>query len=167
MQETNVSIPQFYRIRNHFVGCWIAHGWNICSRSLGRGDGRITFIEQYQTTIQSSSRKLLAESKIKTQTRTESRCWSIVRCRLRVTTNANSSQGESQLYIFEDNEAVIKMSRSPTMRHVSRTHRVALGGLFDRINVDPKIQIKYVDTKNHSQTCKPKGISHVMSGIIC
>ena len=33
----------------------------------------------------------------------------------------------SQLYIFEDNEAVIKMIikwRSPTMRHVSRTHRV-------------------------------------------
>ena len=50
-----------------------------------------------------------------------------------------------------DNEAVIKMiinSRSPTMRHVSRTHRVALDWLFDRINLDPKIQIKYIDTKN-------------------
>ena len=46
-----------------------------------------------------------------------------------VPTNANSSQGESQLYVFEDNEAVIKMiikGRSPTMRHVSRAHRVAL-----------------------------------------
>ena len=45
-----------------------------------------------------------------------------------VTTNAHSSQGESQLYIFEDNEVVIKMiikGRCPTMRHVSRTHRVA------------------------------------------
>ena len=68
-----------------------------------------------------------------------------------VTTNANSSQGESQLYIFEDNEAVIKMiikGRSPTMRHVSRTQRVAVDRSFDRINLDPKIQIKYVDTKN-------------------
>ena len=68
-----------------------------------------------------------------------------------VTTNAHSSQGESQLYIFEDNEAVIKMfnnSRSPTMRHVSGTHRVALDWLFDRINLDRKIQIKYVDTTN-------------------
>ena len=27
-----------------------------------------------------------------------------------VTTNAHSSQGESQLYMFEDNEAVIKIS---------------------------------------------------------
>ena len=34
------------------------------------------------------------------------------------------------------------------MRHVFRTHRVALDWLFDRINLDPKIQIKYIDTKN-------------------
>ena len=34
------------------------------------------------------------------------------------------------------------------MRHVSRTHGVALDWLFDRINLDPKIQIKYIDTKN-------------------
>ena len=68
-----------------------------------------------------------------------------------VPTNTNSSQGESQLHIFEDNEAVIKMiikGRSPTMRHVSRTHRVAFGWLSDRINLDPKIQIKYVDIKS-------------------
>ena len=43
---------------------------------------------------------------------------------------------------------MIIKGRSPTMRHVSRTHRVALDWLFDRINLDPKIQIKYVDTKN-------------------
>ena len=45
---------------------------------------------------------------------------------------------------------VIKMiikGRSPTTRHVSRTHRVALDLLFDRINLDSKIQIKYIDTK--------------------
>ena len=69
----------------------------------------------------------------------------------RVPTNTRSSQGKSQLYICEDNEAVIKMTikgRSPTMRHVSRTHRVALDWLFDRINLEPKIQIKYVDAKN-------------------
>ena len=34
------------------------------------------------------------------------------------------------------------------MRHVSRTHRVALDWLFDRINLDLKIQIEYIDTKN-------------------
>ena len=62
------------------------------------------------------------------------------------TTNTHSSQSEYQLYIFEGNEAVIKMiikRRYPTMRHVSRTHRVALDGLFDRINLKP----------NPNQTC--------------
>ena len=86
--------------------------------------------------------------------------WSLVDY---VTTNANSSQGESQLYMFEDNEAVIKMiikDGSPTMRHVSRTHRVALDWLINRINTDPKIQIKYVDTKKNSRTCCPKGNFH-------
>ena len=65
--------------------------------------------------------------------------------------NVNSSHQEALLYVFEDNEAVIKMikkGRSPTMRHVSRTHRVALDWLFNRINLDPKIQIKCIDTKN-------------------
>ena len=87
-----------------------------------------------------------------------------------VPSNVQSSRQEALLYVFEDNEAVIKMiikGRSPTMRHVSRTHRVALDWLFDRINLDSKIQIKYIDTKTNSQTFLPKGISHVMSGIIC
>ena len=68
-----------------------------------------------------------------------------------VSSHVKSSQSGSMPYIFEQNEAVIKMiikGRSPTMRHVSRTHRVALDWLFDRINLDPKIQIKYIDTKN-------------------
>ena len=68
-----------------------------------------------------------------------------------VTTNQTSFQCEAQLYIFEDEEAVIKMiikGRSPMMRHVSRTHRVALDWLFDRINLDPKFPLEYVDTNN-------------------
>ena len=70
------------------------------------------------------------------------------------------SSGSFVVCVCEDNEAVIKMiikGRSPTMRHVSRTHRVALDWLFDRINLDPKIQIKYVDTKNQLADILPKG----------
>ena len=40
-------------------------------------------------------------------------------------------------------KVVIKMiieGRSPTMRHVSRTHRVALDWLFDRFNLDSKMK---------------------------
>ena len=67
---------------------------------------------------------------------------------------------EVLLYVFEDNEAVIKMiikGRSSTMRHVSRNHRVALDWLFGRINLDPKIQIKYIDTKNQLADILTKG----------
>ena len=58
-----------------------------------------------------------------------------------ISSNVNSPHQEALLYVFEDNEAVSKMiikGRSPTMRHVSRTHRVALVWLFDRINLDPE-----------------------------
>ena len=43
------------------------------------------------------------------------------------------------------------------MRHVSRTHRVALDWLFDRITLNPKIQIKYIDTKNQLADILTKG----------
>ena len=77
-----------------------------------------------------------------------------------ISSNVHSSRKEALLYIFEDNEAVIKMimkGRSPTMRHVSRTHRVALDWLFDRINLDSKIQIKYIDTNNQLADILTKG----------
>ena len=47
---------------------------------------------------------------------------------------------------------------SPTMRHVYRTQGVAFDCLFDRINLDPKIQ---------NPVHRPEEISKVMSGIIC
>ena len=74
--------------------------------------------------------------------------------------NVQSSHQEALLYVFEDNEAVIKMiikGRSPTMRHVSRTHRVALDWLFDRINLDSRIQIKYIDTTKQLADILTKG----------
>ena len=54
-----------------------------------------------------------------------------------VHTNTHSSQGDSPLYKFEYSEAVIKMiikGRSATVRHVSRTYRVALAWLVVRQN---------------------------------
>ena len=77
-----------------------------------------------------------------------------------ISSNVNSSRKEALLYIFEDNEAVIKMivrGRCHTMRHASRTHSNALDWLFDRINLDPKIQIKYIDTKNQLPDILTKG----------
>ena len=72
-----------------------------------------------------------------------------------VPSNVQSARQEALLYVFEDNEALIKMiikGRSLTMRHVSRTHTVALDWLFDRINLDSKIQTKFLTIKTNSQT---------------
>ena len=77
-----------------------------------------------------------------------------------VPSNVQFSHQEALLFVFEANEAVFKMiikGRSPTMRHVSRTRRVALDWLFDRINMDTKIQIKYIDTKNQLADILTKG----------
>ena len=68
-----------------------------------------------------------------------------------VPSSGNHSGSSAMLYVFEDNEAVIKMiikGLSPTMRHVSRNHRVALDWLFDKINLDSKFKNRYIDT-NH------------------
>ena len=72
-----------------------------------------------------------------------------------VPSNVQSSRQEALLYVFEDNEAVIKMiieGRSPTMRDVSRTHRVALDWLFDRIILDPKSKSNTSTPKTNSLT---------------
>ncbi len=69
-------------------------------------------------------------------------------------------QGFAKLYALEDNDAVIKMTvkqRSPTMRHVSRTHRVDLDWLFERISKDPGIFVKYVPTKEQIADILTKG----------
>ena len=52
---------------------------------------------------------------------------------------------------------MIIKGRSPTLRHVSRTHRAALDWLFDRINLDSKIQIRYIDTKHQLAYILTKG----------
>ena len=63
--------------------------------------------------------------------------------------NAQESSNRARLFLFEDNEAVIKMIskvRSPHMRHVSRTHRVNLGWLCHRIKLNSNSSVKYVHT---------------------
>ena len=118
VQEANVSITQLYRIRDHIVGCWVA-----C--------GRLLALDLWGTTprIPTRTRACTWETGAKTQSTPKTKQVSDQNVDLshidRVPSNALLSEKESQLYIFEDNEAGIKMlikGRSPTMRHVSRTH---------------------------------------------
>ena len=87
-----------------------------------------------------------------------------------VPSSGTHSCSNAMLYVFEDSEAVIKMiikGQSPTVRHVSRTHRVALDWLlFDRINLDSQIQIRYIDTEHQLADILTKVISHVTNGTI-
>ena len=67
-----------------------------------------------------------------------------------VPSNLPISKGKGRLIIFEDNDAVIKMTvkgRSPNMRHVPRTHSVDLDWLFERLRENPGIYIRFVSTK--------------------
>ena len=55
-----------------------------------------------------------------------------------VTPTAHVTSMRVSLAVFGDNEAVIKLiikGRTPSMRHVSRTHGVDIDWSFDRINV--------------------------------
>ena len=77
-----------------------------------------------------------------------------------VPTNLPMSRGKGLLMIFEDNEAVIKMTikgRSPNMHHVARTHRVDVDFLFERLRDDPGMFIKHVGTKEQIADIFTKG----------
>ena len=71
-----------------------------------------------------------------------------------------NSYGKAKLYVMEDNDAVIQMcvkERSPALRHVSRTHRVDLVWLFERINKDPGVLINLVPAKEELADILTKG----------
>ena len=75
-----------------------------------------------------------------------------------ISPNTTHSGPSAMLCVFEDNEVVIKMiikGQSPKIRHVSKTHRVALDWLFDRINLDTQNlnQICRHQKPTNSQTC--------------
>ena len=77
-----------------------------------------------------------------------------------VSTTLKASPHRTKLIVLEDNEAVIKMAikgRSMLMRHVSRTHRIDLSWLFERLIKDPVIRIKYVNTKDQLADILTKG----------
>ena len=63
--------------------------------------------------------------------------------------NVQYSRQEALLHVFEDNETVIEM--------IINGRNVALDWLFDRINLDSKIQITYIDTKNQLANILTKG----------
>ena len=131
---------------------------------MGCGDRSVALNKQHFT----CSRKLFARHN-QTQTKRKPRCWSIIWCGPH-SHNTHSSQGASELHIFEDNEAVIKMiikGRSPTTRHVSRTQRELRSiGYLTELTWTPRSKSNLLTSRVNLLTCWQKGVSHVMSGTI-
>ena len=113
VQENNrqyPTVPQNLKLFRWMLECeWM----DYCSRPLGRGDC-------VQTTLQDqvdkpketcAGQEINPSIKTRSQTPTEKRKREVEHLSDvdYVPTNTHSSQGESQLYIFEDNEAVINM----------------------------------------------------------
>ena len=74
-----------------------------------------------------------------------------------VLSNGTHAGSNAMLFVFEAVMKKIMKGRSPTMRHVSRNHRVALDWLCDRINLDSEIQIRYIYTKHQLADISTKG----------
>ena len=45
VQQANISVLQYYRIRDDITGCWFASGRYPCSWFVGCGDRSVTFVE--------------------------------------------------------------------------------------------------------------------------
>ena len=77
-----------------------------------------------------------------------------------VPSNVQSARQEALLYVFEDNEAVIKMiiKRQKSYNETRfQNPQSCFDWLFDRINLDSKIQRAYIDTKNQLADIFTKG----------
>ena len=89
-----------------------------------------------------------------------------------IPSNVQSSHQEALLYVFEDNDAVIKMiikGRSPTLSETCFQNPQSCSWLIVRSNQSiwtRKSKSSTLTPKNKSQTYWPREISHVMSGII-
>ena len=167
VQETDISFTQFYRSWNNFSWCRYTHGWYPSSWYLEFGSGvfhsskdqsnKTKGLSVQGNLLPNTSSKKRTRNQIKVPTKHDN----LDLCHVDgVPWNVKFPQSSARLYVFEDNEAVIKIiikGRSPTMRHVSRSHRVALEWLFDRIDLDPKIQIRYTDTRHQLADILKKG----------
>ena len=90
---------------------WITYGWATCSRSLGHCDWSIKFNQQQCQSQPYCHWGTRARPNSKAKTQLVARRQKVEQLSEvdYVPTCTHSSQRESQLYIFEDNESVIKM----------------------------------------------------------
>mgnify|MGYP003321115593 CR=1 FL=1 len=77
---------------------------------------------------------------------------------------------EPKLVFVEDNDAVLKMcvkGRAPTLKLCSRTHRIDLDWLFERVREDPRIFGRYFILACSSLICSLRVRFPLNLGLIC
>ena len=160
VQETNFCFAQFYRVWGHFSGCWITYGWFTCSWSLGHRDWSFTLNQrQYSTKNILVTRKLEQFLIPKPTPKHVTRKQKVDQLSEvdHVPTNTHSSQGESQLYIIDDNEAVIK---------IIITELFWIGCLTES-TWNPRSKSNVWTPKTNSLTFWPKEVSREWNHLLC
>ena len=157
VQETNCRFAQFNRIWNHLVGNWTEIGWFACSGTMGFNCFcSWKYYSYFRTGKPVNGEK--SHNKINVMQDIDS-----------VPSNVQSASQEASLYVFEDNDAVIKMIMKGRIQRwdtcPDRTELLLIGCSIESIWFS-KTKSNNIDTKNNSKTFWPKETSHVMSGII-
>ena len=152
VKETSFCLSQLHWI----WGCWFAHG--LYSRfRLGFGDWSIALSKKQP--VQGDLLRDIDQRK-HTNTNTKNTPTEMI---LDYSMWITLPQTQKT---FEENERVIIViitGWSPTMRHVSRTHRVALGCLTESTQTQKSKSITLIP-KTNSQTCWRNATSLVMNG---
>ena len=139
--------------RNHFICCWFARGslfwsgnwcWSIALFFKSTSTGSL---------LRDKDRRKNTNTKPKKHpNRDDLESVNVDHC----TANAKPSHFGALLYTFWEQEEVITMIiikvRSPTMRHVSRTHRVAHHWSLTESNWTPQCESHTLIPKTNSQT---------------
>ena len=164
-KKQNAVSQSSTRIWNHLSGHWTEIGWVACSGTMG--SNRFCSWEYFSCFRSIGANLRVMITNVISLIR-KSMWWKDFDA---VPSNVQSARQEALLYVFEDNEALIKMiikGRSPTMKHVFQDPQ-SCSWLAVSIELiwTPKSKSNTSTPKTNSQTSWPKGISHVMSGIIC
>ena len=149
--ERRRQYPTVLQVQKLFVGCWFKAGlrmdgqpalvlWNVTIELLRSS-------KSTESSTHGAPKKCSRNHKSKPKPKRNRDVEQLSHV-TKSPVNAHSSQGESQLYIFVDNEAV------PTRRHVPRTHRVAHDWFFLTESIwTPISKSNTLTPRTNSRTC--------------
>ena len=148
VKKAKFCLAKFPRIRDHVYGCWITFGLVTCSWFLGHGDRGVPCNSQQGPTQTYKPRENWSSSTKTQHVKRRQKGWaakwigySPTNTLFKVNlfcTSLRTTKPKSKWQLKDE----VQRWTCPG------PHRVTLDWLCDRINMEPKNQIKYGDTKN-------------------